>query len=414
MECNKDEARRAMDIAERKVSENEYTGAKKFVNKAQALYPNLDGLKQVLIMIDVYISATNKINGEADWYGVLGVDPLADDEAVKKQYKKLALLLHPDKNKFKAAEVLPATSDKPASGMPKPSNPQKSASSNGRHQNPRDGVDPSAKAGSNKHAPAPADSSKQTKDSVLVWTMCNGCKKMCSYMRDYCHYKVIQCQNCGYIFIATQVAEPVNCSPSPQQQHQYSSQNKETSKSTHGASSSGRNSSPSASTATEKTPQASAKSQATNKNTNGAFSTERVSSPSVSATAKTPPRPVNNSSLPTQQQQWSTQNHAVNKSTNGESSSGRNSSSSASAAQKTPQASASSSARVSSPSVSATEKTPKCMSINMSPEIWLPRISVQVLISKVNLSLRYDHHDGSRPQVIGEEKSESEAGDIYI
>ncbi|XP_020872600.1 LOW QUALITY PROTEIN: uncharacterized J domain-containing protein C17A3.05c-like [Arabidopsis lyrata subsp. lyrata] len=75
MECNKDEARRAMDIAERKVSENEYTGAKKFVNKAQALYPNLDGLKQVL-----------------------------DDEAVKKQYKKLALLLHPDKNKFKAAE----------------------------------------------------------------------------------------------------------------------------------------------------------------------------------------------------------------------------------------------------------------------------------------------------------------------
>ncbi|XP_010451361.1 PREDICTED: chaperone protein dnaJ 49-like [Camelina sativa] len=54
--------------------------------------------------IDVYISASNKINGESDWYGVLGIDPLADDEAVKKRYKKLALLLHPDKNRFHGAE----------------------------------------------------------------------------------------------------------------------------------------------------------------------------------------------------------------------------------------------------------------------------------------------------------------------
>jgi len=29
--------------------------------------------------------------------GILDVDPVADDEVVKKQYKKLALLLHPDK-----------------------------------------------------------------------------------------------------------------------------------------------------------------------------------------------------------------------------------------------------------------------------------------------------------------------------
>ncbi|XP_020872593.1 dnaJ homolog subfamily B member 14-like [Arabidopsis lyrata subsp. lyrata] len=101
MESNKEEARRALDYAERKLSKNDYHGAKKFVTKAQALYPKLGGLEQVLIMIDVYISAPN---GEADWYGIIGVDPLADDEAVKKQYKKLALLLHPDKNRFNGAE----------------------------------------------------------------------------------------------------------------------------------------------------------------------------------------------------------------------------------------------------------------------------------------------------------------------
>ena len=105
MECNKDEAIRAMDIAKRKVTENDYTGAKTFAVKAQNLYPELDGLKQVLMLIDVYISAGNKINGgEPDWYGVLGVDPLADDGVVKKQYRKLALLLHPDKNKCEGAE----------------------------------------------------------------------------------------------------------------------------------------------------------------------------------------------------------------------------------------------------------------------------------------------------------------------
>ncbi|CAH8345724.1 unnamed protein product [Eruca vesicaria subsp. sativa] len=105
MECNKDEAIRAMDIAKRKVTENDYTGAKTFAVKAQNLYPQLDGLKQVLMLIDVYISAGNKINGgEPDWYGVLGVDPLADDGVVKKQYRKLALLLHPDKNKCEGAE----------------------------------------------------------------------------------------------------------------------------------------------------------------------------------------------------------------------------------------------------------------------------------------------------------------------
>ncbi|XP_019086321.1 PREDICTED: dnaJ homolog subfamily B member 12-like [Camelina sativa] len=105
MECNKEEARRAIEMAERKLSESDYDGAKKFINKAHNLYPNLDGLKQGLMMVDVYISASNRgEEEEADWYGILGVDPSADDEAVKKQYKKLALLLHPDKNKLNGAE----------------------------------------------------------------------------------------------------------------------------------------------------------------------------------------------------------------------------------------------------------------------------------------------------------------------
>ncbi|CAA7056483.1 unnamed protein product [Microthlaspi erraticum] len=109
MECNKEEARRAMDTAVSKLSGKDYNGAKKFIDKAHKLYPKLDGLKQVSTMIHVHhISASNQSKGEeesdCDWYGILGVDPLAGVEAVKKQYKTLALLLHPDKNKFNGAD----------------------------------------------------------------------------------------------------------------------------------------------------------------------------------------------------------------------------------------------------------------------------------------------------------------------
>ncbi|GKD84571.1 DnaJ domain-containing protein [Tanacetum coccineum] len=50
------------------------------------------------------IAAENKVSGESDYYGILGVNPLADDDTVKKHYRKLALSLHPDKNKSIGAE----------------------------------------------------------------------------------------------------------------------------------------------------------------------------------------------------------------------------------------------------------------------------------------------------------------------
>ncbi|KAH6766149.1 Chaperone DnaJ-domain superfamily protein [Perilla frutescens var. hirtella] len=80
-------------------------GVKKFALKAQNLYPELDGISQMVMMLDIYISAEEeKLNGESNWYGVLGLTPLVDDETIRKQYRKLALLLHPDKNRSIGAE----------------------------------------------------------------------------------------------------------------------------------------------------------------------------------------------------------------------------------------------------------------------------------------------------------------------
>ncbi|KAK4785747.1 hypothetical protein SAY86_002436 [Trapa natans] len=104
MECNKDEAIRAKQIAEMKFMANDMAGAKKFALKAQSLYPGLEGISQMLASLDVHVSAENKIDGLYDWYGILGVSPTADSEAIKKQFKKLALMLHPDKNKYVGAD----------------------------------------------------------------------------------------------------------------------------------------------------------------------------------------------------------------------------------------------------------------------------------------------------------------------
>ncbi|KAL0415654.1 UNVERIFIED_CONTAM: DnaJsubfamily B member 1 [Sesamum latifolium] len=104
MDCNKDEAVRAKGIAEKKLIERDISGAKKFALKAQNLFPKLDGLSQFLEIIDVYVAHEKKINGEGDYYGIFGVDPFVEEEVLKKQYKRMALSLHPDKNKSVGAE----------------------------------------------------------------------------------------------------------------------------------------------------------------------------------------------------------------------------------------------------------------------------------------------------------------------
>lgn len=104
MECNRDEAARAKEIAEKKLIKKDFAGAKKFAMKAHNLYPGMDGISQLLATIDVYFFSEKKVHGEADWYGVLGVNPRDSEDAVRKQYRKLVLMLHPDKNKAQGAD----------------------------------------------------------------------------------------------------------------------------------------------------------------------------------------------------------------------------------------------------------------------------------------------------------------------
>ncbi|OAP00273.1 hypothetical protein AXX17_AT4G23030 [Arabidopsis thaliana] len=245
MDCKKEEAKKAMDIAEKKLSKNDYDGAKTFISKAQALYPKLDGLEQVVMMIDVYISASNKINGEADWYGILGIDPLADEEAVKKQYKKLALLLHPDKNRFNGAEgafklvrhardLLSDNAKRTAYDQKRRSNPVKRKRSRtqdppkphkykykyefrkrSRMHKPHEFAyecDSDSSESESESDPEPDSSWKQKKprkqeEDITFWTVCknNKCNTHCKLGKAGYLNKTLHCPNCRQEFVATEV-----------------------------------------------------------------------------------------------------------------------------------------------------------------------------------------------------------------
>ncbi|GLT38873.1 hypothetical protein SLA2020_130910 [Shorea laevis] len=225
MECNKDEATRAKKLAEKKFIAKDLKGARKFALKAQNLHPELEGIHQMIATVDVHISAENKINGEADWYGILGVSPKADDETVRKHYRKLALMLHPDKNKSLGAdgafklisEAWSLLSDKAKRvAYDQKRNGkifQKVSTPNG---------DMSAPTGANGfyNATKTAGSSAKTFKSASTssthkskpktfWTVCHLCKMHYEYLRVYLNHNLL-CPNCHDPFLAVETPPPAS------------------------------------------------------------------------------------------------------------------------------------------------------------------------------------------------------------
>ncbi|KAM7269088.1 hypothetical protein ACFE04_024585 [Oxalis oulophora] len=224
MECNRDEAVRAKEIAEKKFLAKDYNGAKRFVLKAQALYPSLDGISHMLATVDLYIAAENKIYGECDWYGILNLSPHADHEMMKKHYRKLVLTLHPDKNKsigadgafnlvkeawsllsdknlraaydqkinarvfFKAATPIAQTSKEKTASSSKP--PKSAPKENHSTNFPP----PSHSKPTSSHKP------KKT----TFWTVCLKCKLQYEYLRVYINQTLL-CPNCNEPFIAEEI-----------------------------------------------------------------------------------------------------------------------------------------------------------------------------------------------------------------
>ncbi|KAI3872085.1 hypothetical protein MKW92_047691 [Papaver armeniacum] len=105
MEGNREEAVRAKELAEKKMNRKDYVGAQILISKAEKLYPSMENISRMLTVCQVHCSAERKVEPGSvpDWYRILQIEQTADEASIKKQFKKLALLLHPDKNQFPGA-----------------------------------------------------------------------------------------------------------------------------------------------------------------------------------------------------------------------------------------------------------------------------------------------------------------------
>ncbi|XP_022732483.1 dnaJ homolog subfamily C member 14-like isoform X2 [Durio zibethinus] len=99
------EAIRLLGIAEKLLQNRDFNGSRDFAILAQETEPLLDGSDQILAVVEVLLAADKRINNHHDWYSILQIDRRSEDnDLIKKQYRRLALLLHPDKNKFSFAD----------------------------------------------------------------------------------------------------------------------------------------------------------------------------------------------------------------------------------------------------------------------------------------------------------------------
>ncbi|XP_026438002.1 dnaJ homolog subfamily B member 14-like [Papaver somniferum] len=105
MEGNREEAVRAKELSEKKMNSKDYVGAQILISKAQKLYPSMENLSRMLTVCQVHCSTERQVEPGSvpDWYDILQIEQTADEASIKKQFRHLALLLHPDKNKFSGA-----------------------------------------------------------------------------------------------------------------------------------------------------------------------------------------------------------------------------------------------------------------------------------------------------------------------
>ncbi|PIA56332.1 hypothetical protein AQUCO_00700573v1 [Aquilegia coerulea] len=99
------EAERWKDVADKLLENRDLLGSKRFAKRAQDLYQQVDGVDQIMAIIDVLLASEKRINNHFDWYAILQLDCRSNDlELIRRQYRKLCLLLHPDKNKSAFAD----------------------------------------------------------------------------------------------------------------------------------------------------------------------------------------------------------------------------------------------------------------------------------------------------------------------
>ncbi|KFK39868.1 hypothetical protein AALP_AA3G299100 [Arabis alpina] len=203
MEAFREEALRVKQIAERRFAEKDFTGAKSYALKARSLFPDLEGLSQMVATFEVYLASQSTSGGQIDYHAVLGLKPSAGKREVKKQYKKMAVLLHPDKNKCIGADgafhliseawtFLSSQFNKSTFYYTR----KKHIDSTVLQKHTTEYISRPGTAPFDRFPP-----SSQRLDTF--WTVCTSCKVQYEYLSKYVN-KRLSCKNCRGAFIAVE------------------------------------------------------------------------------------------------------------------------------------------------------------------------------------------------------------------
>ncbi|XP_027356239.1 dnaJ homolog subfamily B member 14-like [Abrus precatorius] len=192
METNRAEAERLLGIGEKLLQSRDLYSSRDFAILAQETEPLQEGSDQIIAIVDVLVAAEKPIsNNHLDWYAILQLDRGCQDlDLIRKNYRRLAILLHPDKNPFSLADqafklvadawaVLSDPVQKPI------------------YDNDICRFDLS---GSVHHGKLPVRRGNPGLDeSVSFWTACPYCYRLYEYPRVY-QGCCLRCQNCERSF----------------------------------------------------------------------------------------------------------------------------------------------------------------------------------------------------------------------
>ncbi|KAJ4801722.1 hypothetical protein LUZ62_052968 [Rhynchospora pubera] len=205
MECKKEGAVHAKEIAEKRLLKQDYAGAKAMALKAKKLFP-LDNICQLLAVCEVHCSAQLMANGLYDWYKIIQVEPLSDEIMIRKQYHKLVALLHPDKNKIPGAEAafkLVGEANNILSDQAKrimyDLKRKHLVRSAGPHQSTETTATPNSSSNLNRA------NKWQPHQQFTFWTECPGCKTRHQYNRNILSH-IVCCTHCSSNFIANSLS----------------------------------------------------------------------------------------------------------------------------------------------------------------------------------------------------------------
>ncbi|XP_038983285.1 uncharacterized protein LOC103718691 [Phoenix dactylifera] len=193
-----------LGIAEELLDLRDLVGTKRFAERALESDPLVDGADEVLAIANVLLASQRRLNNQCHWYAVLQLDSSTpagrDPAAVRRQYRRLALLLCPDRNRHRGASDASKLVEDAWSVL---SDPSKKALFDLEldiaiaHGEPP----PSSSATPTSASPSPP------RPDPTFWTACPSCCHVHQYDRAY-EGRNLRCPKCRQAFRATALAAP--------------------------------------------------------------------------------------------------------------------------------------------------------------------------------------------------------------